>query len=65
MTTKSERRDALIRATEDFREALEVLSQSTNPEDRKHAENALRRAGWEKDGNGVFKPPRPDPDLDR
>ncbi|MFV1851618.1 MAG: hypothetical protein ACMZ66_13025 [Thalassospira sp.] len=64
MTTKSERRDALISATEDFREALEVLQQSNDPKDRKHAENTLRRAGWKKDGNGAFKPPLPDPDLD-
>ncbi len=64
MTTKSERRDALVKATEDFREALEVLRKSTSPEDREHAETVLRRAGWKKDGNGVFKPPLPGPDLD-
>ncbi|QPL37231.1 hypothetical protein [Thalassospira sp. B30-1] len=60
MTTKSERIDALKRATEDFREALETLQQSSDPSDRKHAEAILRRAGWEKDDNGVFKPPQSD-----
>ena len=60
MTTKSERRDALIRATEDFRDALEVLKNSSNPEEREQAEAVLQRAGWKKGDNGEFTPPQSD-----
>lgn len=60
MTTKSDRRDALIRATEDFRDALEVLKNSSNPEEREQAEAVLQRAGWEKGDNGEFTPPQSD-----
>lgn len=60
MTTRSERIDALRGATEEFRDALEVLKNSSNPEERKQAEAVLQRAGWEKGDNGEFTPPQSD-----